>query len=188
MIKKRIIIISSILAFVSINCLLSNAFPKLVKNVPTNTPTDIPTVTPTAEIILQPVIELSGDSVSITFTEADVQGWIDQYQATNPDSTITNPVVVLDDGLCQLTGTFQSGFIKGDLLMTFSVTLDNESNPLVTIQTLQLGGMDLPDSIRDSFSVAINQSMSSSMTSSLEGQTIKSIIIDDHLITIITSN
>ncbi len=72
--------------------------------------------------------------------------------------------------------------------MTFTVTLDENSTPIVTIQSLQLGGMDLPDSIKESFDAAINQSISNSLTSGLEGRTIESIVIDDHLITIVASN
>jgi hypothetical protein len=183
---KRIIIISIILGLTGVSCLLTRAFPKLAKSVPTPTATEVVIVIP--EITLQPTVIISDQAITITFTEQDVQGWINSYQASNPDTAITDPVVVLDNGLCTITGNFQSGFIKGDVKMTFSVSLDQNSTPLVTIQTLQLGGMDVPDSIKQSFDAAINQSIANSLTSGLEGRTIQSISIEDHLITIVASN
>lgn len=186
-IRKRIVIISSILALVSLNCILASAFPKLKKSVPTSTP-PVPTEIVIPEITIQPTVIVTDNSITVTFTETDVQNWILEYVKSNPDMAITDPVVVLDNGLCKVTGTFQSGFIKGAVEMTFSVALDDNANPVVTIQTLQLGGMDLPDSIKESFNTAINQSITSSLASGLEGKTIESIIIDDGLMTIITTN
>ncbi len=91
-----------------ISCLLTRAFPKLVKSVPTQTPTAFEVVIP--EITIQPTVIISDTAITVTFTEQDVQGWINSYQESNPDMAITDPVVVLDDGVCSITGTFQSGF------------------------------------------------------------------------------
>jgi hypothetical protein len=184
--QKRIVIISSILALVCVNCILTSAFPKLNKTIPTNTV--IPTAVVIPEITIQPTIVVMPDSVAVTFTEADVQGWIEEFSKSNSDLSIQNPKVSLDNGICTITGQFQSGFIKGDVVLTFTVTLDASATPVVTVQSLQLGGMDLPESVKKSFSDTINLNISSSLTSGLEGRTIQSITIDDGLITIQTSN
>jgi len=185
--RKRIIIISSILALVGANCILTSAFPKLKKLVPTDTAAPTATIV-IPEITIQPTIIISDDAVTVTFSESDVLGWIQAYQASNPDMTIKDPAVKLDDGLCTITGKFDGGFLSGDITMTFTVTVDAESNPVVTVQTLQIGGMDLPDSFKTSINNAINLSIGSSLSSGMEGRTIKSISVDDGFITVETTN
>lgn len=185
--QKRIIIISSILALVGANCILTSAFPKLKKVVPTETAAPTATIV-IPEITIQPTIIISDDSLTVTFSESDVLGWIQAYQASNPDMTIKEPAVKLDDGLCTITGKFDGGFISGDIVMTFTVTLDADSNPVVTVQTLQIGGMDLPDSFKTSINDAINLSIGNSLSSGLEGRTIKAIVIDDGYISVQTTN
>jgi hypothetical protein len=186
-VHKRIIIISSILALVGVNCILTSAFPKLKKVVPTETA--VPTATIVIpEITIQPTIVVSDGAISITFSESDVLGWIVSYQQANPDIAIKDPVVKLDDGLATITGKFASGILQGDVLMTFTVSLDESKNPLVTVQTMQIGGMDLPDSFKTSINDAINLSIGNSLASGLEGRTIESITIDNGFITVQTTN
>lgn len=185
--RKRIIIISSILALVGANCILTSAFPKLKKLVPTDTAAPTATIV-IPEITIQPTIIISEDAIKVTFSESDVLGWILAYQQSNPDVVIQDPAVKLDDGLCTITGKFDGGFLSGDIMMTFTVSLDADSNPVVTVQTLQIGGMDLPDSFKSSINNAINLSIGTSLSNGMEGRSIQAIVIDDGYITVETTN
>jgi hypothetical protein len=182
--QNKLIIISIILTWIGMSCILTSSFPKLTKSVPTNTPE--PTATPLPVSTIAPTLVITDDTLVIIFSEADVLTWINDYQKTNSDITIQNPHVTLDNGICTITGTMLSGFISGDVELTFSVALDASSNPVVTIESMKIGGMDLPKSMQQSFGEAINQSISGSIIEDLEGRTIKSIVIDNGSITIQT--
>ena len=167
------------------SCLLTDAFPKLTRSVPTSTP-----FPPTAIVVPQitsTILPVPDDALIITYTEADVNRWITEFQNANSSMSIQDPVVILDNNLCTIQGTFQSGFIKGNLVLSFSVKLDEAGTPVISIDTMQLGGVDLPDSIKESITTSINQSITSSIMAGLEGNIIQSITIDDGFITILAT-
>jgi hypothetical protein len=181
----QIIIISIITGILVISCNLTSSFPGISKNVPTST--TIPVVVP-EQIFIEPTIIVSTDSVTVTFTEADVLSWIQQYQSSGATIILADPVVKLDDGLAQISGNVESEFITGAMLIQFSVMVSTDGTPIVTIVRMQIGEMDLPDSMKTQFSALINQSISESMVGELGGRSIQSINIDNGLMTIQTSN
>lgn len=191
--NKRILIISGILALIGVSCILSNAFPELFQPVATETPAahaitptqiatsaQIPDGIATASVTPAPNVE------TIQFSEADVLGWITAYSDSSSDFTITNPSVTLDNGLGTVTGALKSGILKGNVTMTLTVTLDSGSNPVIEVQTLQLNGSNLPDSVKSSISDSLNQSIGPMITNSLKGKTIQSISIENGFLTIVT--
>jgi hypothetical protein len=184
---KRLMIISSIFTLVSLNCILTSSFPKLAKPVPTAT-IFVPTAIVIPEITIEPTIIVSADSTTITFTEADVVGWINSFKESNPDYAIQDPTVKLDGGICTMTGKIKSGFISGDVNLSFTITVSDDGTPVVSIQTMQIGGMDLPSSIKGQFDQVVNQQISTSLSAGMNGKTIKAITIDNGLISIQTTN
>ncbi len=182
----QITIISIISTLLMLSCNLTSRFPGLAKNVPTSTP-EVEVTLP-ENLSAQPTIIVSMDSVIVTFSESDVLAWMQDFQNSNPDYKLTNPSVKLDNGVCQVTATIQSGFISGDFDVKFSVVVDNAGVPTVTVEEIKVAGMNLPDSMKDQFSTLINQNIASSISEQTDGRKIKSITIDDGLMTIETTN
>lgn len=182
--QVQITIISIIAGILILSCSLTSNFPGLEKNVPTSTPIAI--VVPD-QIIVEPTIVINSDSVTITFSEADVLSWIQQYQSPDSGMTLSEPNVKLDDGIAQISGKVVSGSISGDILIQFLVSVDANGTPIVTINTMRIGEMDLPEAIRNQFSVTINQSISTSMANELGGRKIQSITIDNGVMSIQTT-
>jgi len=181
----QIIIISIITGILVISCNLTSSFPGISKNVPTSTA--FPVVVP-EQIIIEPTIVVSTDSMTITFTEADVLSWIQQYQSSGATIVLIDPVVRLDDGLAQISGNVDSELFVRVVLIHFSVDVSVDGTPIVTIVKMQIGDVELPESMKTQFSTVINQSISDSMQSQLGGRSIQSITIDNGLMTIQTSN
>lgn len=181
----QITIISIIIGITVMSCNLVSNFPGLNKNVPTSTqvPLNLPT-----QIIIEPTIVISNDNITISFTETDVLSWINQYQSSNPDIVLKDPVVKLDNGIAQISGKVDSGFISGDVSLDFSVDIGTDGSPKITILKMEIGGMDLPQSTKEKFSATINESIVQAMKNELGGRTIQSVTIDDGKMTIQTSN
>lgn len=184
--STQITIISIISALLMISCNLTSQFPGLAKNIPTSTP-EIEVVVPET-ISAEPTIIISDDSIVISFSESDMLTWMQDFQDSNSDYKLTNPSVKLDDGVCQITATIQSGIISGEVDLRFSVTVDGAGIPVINVEEMKVGGMNLPQSMKDQFSTLVNQSISSSIVEQMGGRTIKSITIDDGKMTIESTN
>ena len=180
----QITIISIITGLLVISCNLTSHFPGLGKNVPTSTA--LPVVIP-EQIIIEPTIVVSNDSVTVTFTEADVLSWVQQSQSPESGIVLKDQTVKLDNGIAQITGQVESELFTGAAIIEFSVALDANATPVVTIVTMKIGDLELPEAVKTQFSIIINQSISESMQGELGGRTIQSITIDDGLMTIQTS-
>ena len=182
----QIVIISSILLTIGMACRLTGAiFPGLAKNVPTETP--LPAAT---EIFVepQPTIEIAPDAITISFSESDVLGWIKQYQQSQTDVLLNDPSVKLDNGLAQISATIEAGFISGKLDVSFSVNVDDQGNPVVSVASMKLADVDVPQAFQEQLAAAINDAIASSIVEQLGGRTIQSIVIDDGRMTIVTGN
>ncbi len=166
------------------SCNLVSNFPGLGKKAPTSTET--PLILPT-QIIVDPTIVISDDITTISFTEIDVMSWINQYQLSNPDILLKDPAVKLDNGIAQISGKVDSGFISGDVSLDFSVGIGMDGSPEISIIKMEIGGMDLPQSMKAQFSATINESIVQAMKNELGGRTIQSVLIDDGRMTIQTS-
>ena len=68
------------------------------------------------------------------------------------------------------------------------MVVDDAGVPTVTVEAIKVAGMNLPDSMKDQFSTLINQNIASSISEQTDGRKIKSITIDDGLMTIETTN
>jgi len=181
----QITIISIIIGLLVMSCNLISNFPCLNKNVPTIT--SIPSASP-EPIVIEPTIIIATDSITVSFTESDVLGWINKYQSSNPNVALQNPSIKLDDGVAQIGGTVDSGFISGDVLVTFTVDVSVDGSPIIAIDRMEIDGMGLPQSTKEQFSTTINQSISKAMEEELDGRTIQFVTIDDGKMTIQTSN
>ncbi len=181
----QITIISIIIGILVMSCNLVSNFPGLTKNVPTST--QVPLSLPT-QLLVEPTIVISNDNIIVSFTETDVLSWINQYQASNPGIVLKDPGVKMDNGIAQISGKVDSGFISGDVSLDFSVDVGADGAPKITIIKMEIGGMDLPQSSKEKFSTTINESIVQAMKNELGGRTIQSVTIDDGRMTIQTSN
>lgn len=182
----QITIISIISILLMMSCNLTSRFPGLAKNIPTSTP-EIDVVVPET-LSAEPTIIIGMDSIIVSFSESDMLAWMQDFQKSNADYQLTNPTVKLDDGVCQITATIQSGFIRGAVDFKFSVDVNSQGIPVIDLKDFKVGGINLPQSMKDQFSTLVNQSISSSIIEQMGGRTIKSITIDDGMMTIESTN
>jgi hypothetical protein len=183
---KQIIIISSILILVGTSCRLTGAmFPGIAKTSATNTPN----VENNESLIdPQPTIEIAPGSLTISFSEDDLLGWIKQYQDSQPEYSLQDASVKLDNGVAQISGKVESGLISGTVDTSFTVSVSPEGTPVVGVESMKIGNMEVPEALRDQFAAAINNSITTSLVSEMNGRTIQSITIEDGRMTIISGN
>jgi len=130
------------------------------------------------------------------FTEDDVVSWMNDFSSQNPDITLSNPVVVLDDGLCTISGVLEQkstssnpliSSLTGNVLMVLSIVTGDNGQPSITLYSLSFDSVTLPQFMLDQIAGMINESIRSSIESDLEGRTIDQIQIDNGLILILVS-
>jgi hypothetical protein len=154
-------------------------------------------VTTTPEISTL-IVQTSGNSENqVIFTENDVTSWINDFSAQNADFKFNNPQVVINNGLCIISGDLipvNSGnsnsiynSLSGKIELQMAINLDKNNNPLIDIKSLKLNNDNLPGFVVDQFSGIINSSISSSISSELNGRSINQITLSDGKITIITN-
>ena len=181
----QIIIISIIIGLLVMSCNLVSNFPGLSKNIPTGTV--LPSTQP-EQIVIEPTIITTDDSITVSFTESEMLAWIEQYQSSSPDFMLNNPSVKMDDGFAQISGNMDNEFISGEVLVTFAVDISVDGSPIIAIDRMEIGGMGFPQSMKDLFSTTINQSISQALEEELDGRTLQSVTIDDGKMTIQTTN
>lgn len=143
-------------------------------------------ITPTPEIPTVAIPTLTNMVNQIVFTEEDVKTWINELSTQNPDFKISDPQVSLQNGICTITGNLSTSstdplynLLSGKIDLQFSIRLDENNTPLVTIQSLKLNSTEMPQFVIDQISAMINTSIGSSISKELNGRSIKQITLGD---------
>ncbi len=169
----RLSIISIILIILTMSCNFITA----IAGTPAPQQTTITSEVPT--LFVQTTVNLENQ---IILTENDVTTWINEFSAQNPDIKFNDPKVVINNGLCTISGnliptnssnsTSLYNSFSGNIELQMAINLDENKNPIIDIKSLKLNNDSLPGFVVDQFSGIINSSLLSSLSSELNGRSI----------------
>lgn len=154
---------------------------------------DLKAIIPTSDVNFQ--IPPDGSNI-YEFTEEDVVSWMNDFSSQNPEITLSNLIVVLDDGICTISGVLEQkntssnpliSSLAGKVLLVLSINTGENGQPSITLNSLSFDSVTLPEFVLDQISTMINESIQASIESDLEGGTIDRIQIDNGLIQILVS-
>lgn len=168
--KSRILIISSILVFTSLACLL-------------------PSISGQEEPAAIPVPTYSPDDTVITITEAQLLSTLMNFSQGENPIKITDPTIQLDDGECHLVaninmqqaanGTMPAVSMHGKVDSRFSIILGPQLQPAVDFHALTLNGIPVPSFLLNALDSMISSAISGQLDLESGSFVLKDINIDN---------
>ena len=108
----------------------------------------------------------SGD-LSITFTEQQLTAFLIEGLASQPDITLTEPQVILQDGQIQLSGKMLFGKANIDVQMVLAPAVQN-GDLVVNLVSANFGLIPVPEKLLTQLTDMINKNLTQSIT--MEGR------------------
>ena len=120
--------------------------------------------------------------VNITITQDQLNGIITSEMAQQADPVITSPSVVLTNGQMEVYGKVtQSGF-SANLKTVLQPRVDANGTPKLDMVSINLGGIPVPDALKDQIGTFANDSLANYLNSNQFK--VKAITIDEGQMTI----
>lgn len=186
--QLRLFTILLVLVTLSIACHLPISSLTLT---PTKQPHPTPQPLPTTDVNqlrkqLQATLDNPGPSgeVTLSITQDQLNGVIASKVASQPDSPITNPQVILKDGEMTLTGTAQQYGFSVNTSAVLTPGIDDSGRPTMTVNSITVGPFEAPDSFKAQIQEQINQTLNDYLASNDPQLKVKKITVTDGLITI----
>ena len=126
----------------------------------------------------------AGNSIVLSFSQEELTSYL-TYEVDTSTYGVTNPQVFLEDGLILIYGQFEQNLISGNLKITLQPYLDSSGTLKVDLVSVDLGPVPAPDSLLNSLSGTLDQSLQNIVGSLPEGYQISSIEITNGLMTIV---
>jgi hypothetical protein len=165
----------------------------LACSLPGSTPTLPPTAQPmsTAQIQnleTQVITTLQSPNeageVSITLTQDQINGILTSQMAQQPDQVISDPSVVLTGGHLELYGKITQSGVTADLKVVMQPEVDASGNPRLSITSINLGGLPVPDVLKNQVEELANNALANAISSNSTKFKIKSINITEGQMTL----
>lgn len=163
--RIQIFLAVALLVLASLACNLNLGGPKIPTQVPTP-PTEVP---PLEDTIQTAVPDGIAGEFKLTVTEAQLTEYIQQELDKQTDPILTDPRVVLRDGVVEIYGHAQSGIVSGNVHLVVEVTIDQQGDPQIKITSADLGGVPVPSALLNVFSNMIQESLTSNISSLATG-------------------
>jgi len=104
--------------------------------------------------------------------------------AAQADPLISEPQVYLRDGEIQVFGKAIKGNFQANIRIVFSVTLDVEGKPVVTVTSADFGPLPAPEGLNSTISALMDEAFTGTVGPAAIGFRLESITIADGLMTI----
>jgi hypothetical protein len=126
-----------------------------------------------------------GELVSLTFTESQLSSVLASRLESQSDPWITNPQVYLEDGYIEVYGQASKGFLAGNVHLTVDISIDENGNPELAIQSGDMGPVALPEWLLDKLSTLLDESLTGTIGPVVTGIRIEGVVIDDGVMVIL---
>jgi len=98
--------------------------------------------------------------------------------------TLSDPQVVLRDGLIHVYGTAQAGIFIATVDAAAQVTLDDQGQPQITITSADFGPFPMPDALTGGLSSMLQEALTGSLGPTATGFRLESVEVADGTMTI----
>jgi hypothetical protein len=127
--------------------------------------------------------DASGE-VTITLSQDQVNSIIAGQMAQQSEQVITDPSVKLTGGHLEVYGKVNQNGISANLQVVMQPQVDASGNPHLNIVSMNLGGMPVPDVLKNRIAASADDAISSYLFSNQNNMKVKSIDITEGQMTI----
>lgn len=106
----------------------------------------------------------TGD-LTLTLTEGQVTSYLAERLAQEPDSPLSEPLVLFQENQIEVYGKVKSGPVSGSVQIVLTVSVDANGSPDVEIISANLGAIPLPQFVLDQITTMIDDLIQENMAS-----------------------
>jgi len=123
-------------------------------------------------------------SFKLALTESQVTAYVAAKLDAQPRPAITDPQVVLREGVIALYGRAQSGIFVAHVRALARATVDESGVPQIEITQAEFGPIPMPDSLTNPISALLQETLTGSLGPAATGFRLESIDIADGVMTV----
>jgi len=148
----------------------------------------IPISTETAGSVeeqLKQAIETAKETGALSFTidEAQLTSLVAQKIASDPESFLTEPQVLLRDNEIQIFGKAKQGYFAANVRITLSAAVDENAQPKITVKSVDFGPLPAPEGLNSTVSALVNEAFTGALGPAATGFRLENITIANGLMT-----
>lgn len=125
----------------------------------------------------------SGD-VTVTLTQQQINAILASQMAQQSEQTITDPSVILTNGQMEVYAKLSQSGISANLKATLAPSVDANGKPKVSVSSISLGGIPVPDALKSQVETAANNALNDYISSNGTPFKAKAIAITEGQMTI----
>ena len=118
----------------------------------------------------------------LVITESQLTAYL--ASQLSPSSLISDPHVLLRDGVMHIYGKVQSGIFFATMGAQAQVTVDDQGQPQIKITSADLGPVPMPEALTRSLSAVLQEALTGSLGPTAIGFRLESVEIADGTMTI----
>ena len=139
----------------------------------------------TVEEQLKQAFEAAQQTGTLSFTvdEAQLTSLVALRLASDPESFLTEPQVLLRDNEIRIYGKAVQGYLQANILIALAATVDANGQPQITVKSVDFGPLPAPEGINNTISAMVNEAFTGALGPAATGFRLESITIADGLMT-----
>lgn len=142
------------------------------------------TVAQEAATLLEKAMPQPGSLASITLTEQQLTSWLAMEMQNNPDLPLSDIQVYLRGNQIQVWGMVAGASNSTSALIVGNLSIDSSGNPVMGIESLQIGQQVIPGILLSQMEEWLNQSLLDEINNQAPGLQVMNVNIGNGLITI----
>ncbi len=142
------------------------------------------TIAKEATLLLEKSLPQPGSLASVTLTEQQLTSWLAMEMQNNPDLPLSDIQVYLRDDKIQVWGMVAGASNSTSALIVGNLSIDSSGNPVLGIESLQIGQQVIPGILLSQMEEWLNQSLLDQINDQAPGLQVMNVNISSGLITI----
>jgi len=137
-----------------------------------------------AKAMLASSIPQPGALSSATITEQQITSWLAMEMKNNPDLPLSEIQVYLRGGQIQIWGMVTGSTDATSALLTGTIGIDSNSQPVFTLESMQIGQQTVPSILLSQAEGWLNQMLTEKINSEIPGLRLMNVNVTNGLITV----
>ena len=181
--KKHIYLFFTMLVISSLACSINVGGPEYPAETVPVSPADAQSL---RDMIQQAMVTGAETGViTLSITESQLTGYMDEKLALQADPPFTDPQILLRNGQMLMYGKITKGWFTGNMLITMNVTIDEISGqPKIQIASADFGPFPAPEGLNTAISAIIDEAFTGSFGPVASGFRLQTITIADGIMTV----
>jgi hypothetical protein len=123
-------------------------------------------------------------SFTLVITESQLTDFLASKLDEQSSPFITEPEVVLQDGVIRIYGKAQSGLLVANISASARVTIDENGQPKIEVTGAEFGPIPMPEGIASGLSAFLQETLTGSVGPAATGFRLESVDIADGVMTV----